>query len=114
MFSRDSRLSGLPDSVYGVKVSDQEQKQITSILDCGGSGEALQLAQKQSFQVAGQGFFAVKADSRSLYGIKNEEGVCIVRTRTALLVAHFGPPSYLEEAARCIEQLCDNLIEKEL
>ncbi|KAJ8131436.1 hypothetical protein O1611_g2190 [Lasiodiplodia mahajangana] len=99
-------------SSMGFLVSSYEQEQIKLVFDCDGPGETLLAARKHGFQVAGQIFVVVKADSRSLYGIKGEEGVCIVRTGTAMLIAHFSPPSYLEEAARCVEQLCDNLIEQ--
>ncbi|KAH8785040.1 profilin [Diaporthe sp. PMI_573] len=99
-------------SSMGFLVSDQEQDEIKLAYDCNKSGTAYKKSQNKGLQVAGQTFRIVKADSRSLYGTKDEEGVCIVRTKTAMLVAHFGRPSYLEEAARCVEQLCDNLIEK--
>ncbi|KAI4156091.1 MAG: hypothetical protein LQ341_000066 [Variospora aurantia] len=66
--------------------------------------------QSEGFHVAGEKFFTIKSDDRSLYGKKGKEGVVIVKTQQAILVAHYPESVQPGAAANTVEQLGDYLI----
>lgn len=66
--------------------------------------------QSEGFHVAGEKFFTLKSDERSLYGKKGKEGVVIVKTQQAILVAHYPEAVQPGSAANTVEQLADYLI----
>jgi len=43
-------------------------------------------------------------------GSQDNEGVVIIKTNQAIIIAHYSAGSTLHQAARCIEQLGDHLI----
>ncbi|KAL8762887.1 MAG: hypothetical protein Q9184_001183 [Pyrenodesmia sp. 2 TL-2023] len=66
--------------------------------------------QSEGFHIAGEKFFTLKSDDRSLYGKKGKEGVAIVKTQQAILVAHYPETVQPGVAANTVEQLADYLI----
>ncbi|KAL9599833.1 MAG: hypothetical protein Q9179_003432 [Wetmoreana sp. 5 TL-2023] len=66
--------------------------------------------QSEGFHVAGEKFVTLKSDERSLYGKKGKEGVVIVKTTQAILVAHYPETVQPGAAANTVEVLGDYLI----
>ncbi|KAL8729962.1 MAG: hypothetical protein Q9166_004407 [cf. Caloplaca sp. 2 TL-2023] len=66
--------------------------------------------QSEGFHIAAEKFFTLKSDERSLYGKKGKEGVVIVKTHQAILVAHYPESVQPGAAANTVEQLGDYLI----
>ncbi|KAI4206813.1 MAG: hypothetical protein LQ346_000875 [Caloplaca aetnensis] len=66
--------------------------------------------QSEGFHIAGEKFVTLKSDDRSLYGKKGKEGVAIVKTQQAILVAHYPESVQPGVAANTVEQLADYLI----
>jgi len=60
--------------------------------------------------IAGEKYVTLKADDRSLYGKKGKEGVMIVKTKQAILIAHYPETVQPGEAATTVEKLGDYLI----
>ncbi|KAL9001067.1 MAG: hypothetical protein Q9188_005545 [Gyalolechia gomerana] len=66
--------------------------------------------QSEGFYVAGEKFFTLRSDERSLYGKKGKEGVVIVKTQQAILVAHYPESVQPGAATNTVEQLGDYLL----
>ncbi len=62
--------------------------------------------------IQGQKYFCIKADDRSIYGKHEAEGVMCVKTKQAILIAHYPGGVQPGEAAKIIEQLGDYLIKQ--
>lgn len=60
--------------------------------------------------IQGVKYFLLKADDRSIYGKKDDTGIVAVRTKQAILIAHYSPPTQPGEATKVAEQLGDYLI----
>lgn len=60
--------------------------------------------------MAGEKFFTLRSDERSLYGKKGKEGVVIVKTQQAILVAHYPESVQPGAATNTVEQLGDYLL----
>ncbi|ODV84923.1 hypothetical protein CANARDRAFT_8059 [[Candida] arabinofermentans NRRL YB-2248] len=60
--------------------------------------------------IQGQKNFCIKADPRSIYGKHDAEGVLCVKTKQAILIAHYPAGVQPGEAAKIVEQLADYLI----
>lgn len=71
---------------------------------------AVKKVQSEGFHIANEKFFTLKSDERSLYGKKGKEGVAIVKTLQAILVAHYPESVQAGVAANTVEQLADYLI----
>lgn len=66
--------------------------------------------QSTGLHIAGERFVVIKADGRSIYGKKGKEGVVIVKTNMAILVAHYPETVQPGGAANTVEQLADYLV----
>ncbi|KAL8872157.1 MAG: hypothetical protein Q9174_002168 [Haloplaca sp. 1 TL-2023] len=66
--------------------------------------------QSEGIHIGGEKFFTLRSDERSLYGKKGKEGVVIVKTQQAILVAHYPETIQPGVAANTVEQLGDYLI----
>jgi len=97
------------DSVWaqspGFTVSPTEMQEIVSGL----SGKADKLY-AEGLHVAGERYVLTKAEDRSLYARKGREGVVIVKTTQAILIAHYGDGMIAGNSAQTVEQLADYLI----
>jgi len=60
--------------------------------------------------LAGDKYMCIKADDRSIYGAKGKEGIFCVKTKQAILVAHYPEGIQSGEAASKVEALADYLI----
>jgi len=60
--------------------------------------------------IGGIKYMCIKADDRSIYGRKDKEGICCVKTKQAILVAHYPDGVQSGEAAKVVEALADYLI----
>ncbi|VEU20706.1 DEKNAAC101538 [Brettanomyces naardenensis] len=74
-----------------------------------GYGDASKLW-SSGLHVEGQKYFCIKADDRSIYGKHEAEGVLCVKTKQAILIAHYPGGVQPGEAAKIVEQLADYLI----
>lgn len=61
-------------------------------------------------RLAGQKFFTLTADQRSIYGKKQADGCILVKTKQAVLVAEYVAPTQQAEAVPIVEKLADYLI----
>jgi len=62
------------------------------------------------FHVAGQKYFTIKADDRSIYGKQGTAGVLCVRTKQAILIAHYPESVQPGSAVLVVEKLADYLL----
>jgi len=60
--------------------------------------------------IAGVKYFCILASDRSIYGKKGKEGVVVVKTKQAIIVARYPDTVQPGEAAKVVEQLADYLI----
>ncbi|GAA6020812.1 hypothetical protein JCM8202_005452 [Rhodotorula sphaerocarpa] len=67
-------------------------------------------AQANGIHAAGQKFLCIRADDRSVYGKKQADGIIVVKTKQAILVAEYGHPTQPGEATKITEELADYLI----
>ncbi|KAH8828111.1 profilin [Flagelloscypha sp. PMI_526] len=61
-------------------------------------------------RAAGQKFFTLQATDRSVYGKKAADGIVLVKTKQAVLVAEYTAPIQAGEATPIVEGLADYLI----
>lgn len=70
----------------------------------------IKAVQSDGLHVGGERFVVLKSDDRSLYGKRGKEGVVIVKTQKALLVAHYPETIQPGAAAQTVESLADYLL----
>ncbi|EIW75545.1 profilin [Coniophora puteana RWD-64-598 SS2] len=63
-----------------------------------------------SLTLAGRKFIITRPEARSLYGRKQQDGIVVVKTKQAILVAEYQPPTQAGEATVVVEGLADYLI----
>ncbi|GAV55112.1 hypothetical protein ZYGR_0AS04350 [Zygosaccharomyces rouxii] len=66
--------------------------------------------QSTGLHVQGQKFMLLRADDRSIYARHDAEGMCCVRTKQTIILAHYPPSVQAGEATKIVEQLADYLI----
>ncbi|EAS30150.3 profilin-1B [Coccidioides immitis RS] len=74
------------------------------------SGDAIKEVQSGGFFVGGDKYVALRSDESRLYGKKGKEGVVIVKTKKALLIAHYPETVQPGAATNTVETLGDYLI----
>lgn len=62
------------------------------------------------FHIEGVKQFCIKADERSIYGKHEQQGVLCVKTKQAILIAHYPDGIQAGAAANVIEKMADYLI----
>ncbi|GAA6044047.1 hypothetical protein JCM8097_001391 [Rhodosporidiobolus ruineniae] len=67
-------------------------------------------AQANGIRAQGQKFMTLRADDRSVYGKKAADGIILVKTKQAVLVAEYAHPTMPGEATKIVEDLADYLI----
>jgi profilin len=55
-------------------------------------------------------YFVLRADDRSVYGKKEASGIVCVKTKQAVLIGIYDPPTVAGEATKIVETLADYLI----
>ncbi|GAA5958405.1 hypothetical protein JCM21900_002184 [Sporobolomyces salmonicolor] len=67
-------------------------------------------AQANGIRAAGQKFFTLTANDRSVYGKKQADGIILVKTTQSVLVAEYAHPTVPGDATKIVEELADYLI----
>lgn len=83
------------------------QQEISSI--AGGYADPAQL-QAHGLHVLGKKYFLLRADDRSIYAKLDDQGVVAVKTKQAIVVAHYPSGVQAQEATAVVEKLADYLI----
>ncbi|RPD65417.1 profilin [Lentinus tigrinus ALCF2SS1-7] len=101
-------IVGLAGGVWasspGYTLSADEQKTIVSAFNDPANTQA------HGIRLAGQKFFTLSANDRSVYGKKGGDGCVLVKTKQAVLVAEYTAPIQAPEATPVVENLADYLI----
>ncbi|KAI0716038.1 profilin [Cerioporus squamosus] len=101
-------IVGLAGGVWasspGYTLSADEQKAIVNAF------KDATTTQANGIRLAGQKFFTLQANDRSVYGKKGGDGCILVKTKQAVLVAEYGAPTQAPEATPVVENLADYLI----
>jgi len=66
-------------------------------------------AQSSGLHVQGKKYLFQSLKDQSLYLRKDKEGICIVKTKQAILISHYPETVQLSEAASVVGQLADYL-----
>ncbi|KAI4108433.1 MAG: hypothetical protein L6R37_001037 [Teloschistes peruensis] len=103
----NSEGSSVWASSSGFTIKPEEIKAVVTSFD---DKSTVKKVQSEGFHIANEKFFTLKSDERSLYGKKGKEGVAIVKTLQAILVAHYPESVQAGVAANTVEQLADYLI----
>ncbi|TVY35475.1 Profilin [Lachnellula occidentalis] len=97
------------DSVWATSadfnISPAEMQEIVTGL--GGSYDKLYA---EGLHLGGDKYVLTKAEDRSLYARKGREGIVIVKTTQAILIAHYKDGMIAGNSAQTVEQLADYLI----
>ncbi|CAF9919582.1 MAG: profilin, required for normal timing of actin polymerization in response to thermal stress [Alectoria fallacina] len=114
-------------STHGFAVSPAEIKEV---IDSYSDTSDVKKIQSGGFRVAGEKYMTIKADEKSVYGkkvhyrsnsqitaakseliiLQGKEGIVIVKTQQAILVAHYPETVQPGQATNTVEQLGDYLI----
>jgi len=101
-------ILGLQGGVWasspGYTLSQEEQKAIIH------GFEAPDAILASGIRVAGQKFFTLSVIDRTIQGKKGADGIIIVKTKQAVLVAEYIAPIQAPEATPVVEGLADYLI----
>ena len=76
---------------------------------CAGFGDT-EGVNASGLHIAGVKYFTIRADERSIYGKKEQEGIVAVKTKQAVLIAHYAPGTQPGAAVTVVEALADYLI----
>ncbi|KAI0821091.1 profilin [Irpex lacteus] len=95
---------GIWASSKGFNLSQEEQNAII------GLHSKPDLAQANGFRLAGDKYFTLQANERSIYGKKQANGAVIVKTTQAILVTVYEAPIQQTESTTVVEALADYLI----
>ena len=101
-------IVGLAGGVWatspGLDLSVDEQKAIVNSFNDAGAVQA------SGIRASGQKFFTLQANDRSVYGKKAADGIILVKTKQAVLVAIYEAPVQAPEATPVVEGLADYLL----
>ncbi|KDE02766.1 profilin [Microbotryum lychnidis-dioicae p1A1 Lamole] len=95
---------GVWASSTGYELTSDEQANIVKAFSDPSS------AQANGIRAAGNKFFTLAANDRSIYGKKAADGIILVKTNQAVLVAEYSHPTLPGEATKIVEELADYLI----
>ncbi|KAF3898440.1 Profilin [Trichophyton interdigitale] len=90
----------------GFKVSPEEMK---VIIDSFSASDNIKDIQTNGFHVGGEKFFTLRADDSRVYGKLGKTGIVIVRTKMALLLAHYPETVQPGAATNTVEALAEYL-----
>ncbi|KAH0564929.1 hypothetical protein GP486_001684 [Trichoglossum hirsutum] len=88
----------------GFTVTPAEIKEIVSAYNDG------EKVLSSGMHVGGERYVVLKIVDRSIYCKKGKEGLCIVKTTQAILVAHYPEMVQPGEATKIVEELADYLV----
>ncbi|EIM83781.1 profilin [Stereum hirsutum FP-91666 SS1] len=95
---------GVWATTAGYNLSPEEQKAVINAFVDPTSTQA------SGFRLAGQKYFTLQVNDRSIYGKKQADGAVIVKTKQAILVAEYAAPIQAGQATPIVENLADYLI----
>lgn len=96
------------DSVWGETGGFQIQPQEIAAI-AGSYGDPSQL-QAHGLHLEGKKYFLLRADDRSIYAKQDDTGIIAVKTKQAIVVAHYPLGVQAPEATAVVEKLADYLI----
>ncbi|KAL2134669.1 hypothetical protein VTI74DRAFT_11180 [Chaetomium olivicolor] len=108
--------SAAGDSIWAASpnfsVSTDELKAIIAILKEEGKADAAPVAKafSEGIHVAGERYVATRIEDRHIYARKAKTGVCIVKTKQAILIGQYGENIQAGNATQTVEALADYLI----
>ncbi|KAJ9143981.1 Profilin [Coniochaeta hoffmannii] len=105
-------ISAAGDSVWsasaGFTLKPEEMKHIADILD--NAGGAVDKAYAEGVYVGGVRYVLARVEGRSLYARQGRNGLCVAKTKQAILVGHHGEAQQAGNATQTVEALADYLI----
>ncbi|KAK4235525.1 profilin [Achaetomium macrosporum] len=109
-------VSAAGDSTWaateGFTVGADELQNIISILNEQDkqNGPSVVKAYSDGIHVAGERYVATRIEDRHVYGRQGRTGICIVKTKQAILIGHYGENVQAGNATQTVEALADYLI----
>ncbi|KAK4204164.1 putative profilin [Triangularia verruculosa] len=96
----------------GFTVAPSEITAIISILNESdkSNGPAATKAFAEGIHVAGERYVATRNEDRHVYGRQGRTGICIVKTKQAILIGHYGENVQAGNATQTVEALADYLV----
>ncbi|KAI0017270.1 profilin [Xylariomycetidae sp. FL0641] len=105
-------ISVAGDSVWastsGFTIKPEEMKNLVAILT--NSGGAVDKAHAEGVHVGGERYVVTRIEERSVYARQGRTGICVVKTKQAVIVAHYGEHQQVGNATQTVEALADYLI----
>ncbi|KAI0596454.1 profilin [Biscogniauxia sp. FL1348] len=105
-------ISVAGDSVWatsaGFTVQPAEMKNIVAIVT--GTGDAIDKAHADGVHVAGERYVVTRIEDRSLYARQGRTGIIVVKTKQAIIIAHYGETHQVGNSTQTVEALADYLI----
>ncbi|KAK4146861.1 Profilin/allergen [Dichotomopilus funicola] len=101
----DSTWATTPGFAVG---ADELQKVIIPILN--EDEKVRDKAYGDGLYVAGERYVLTKVDGRSIYARQGKDGVCIAKTKQAIIIGHHGETIQAGNATQTVEALADYLI----
>ncbi|KAI1908491.1 profilin, required for normal timing of actin polymerization in response to thermal stress, partial [Ophidiomyces ophidiicola] len=105
----DNQGSSVWATSAGFTVSPPEIKVIVASFQPTAREDDIKEVQSNGFFVGGEKYVALKSDDSRLYGKKGKEGIVIVKTKKALLIAHYPETIQPGAATNTVETLGDYL-----
>ncbi|KAI5866621.1 profilin [Durotheca rogersii] len=105
-------ISVAGDSVWaatsGFTVSPDEMKNLVSVLS--GNSAAVDKAHADGIHIGGDRYVVARIEDRSIYGRQGRNGICVAKTKQAIIIAHHGEAQVAGNATQTTEALADYLI----
>ncbi|KAK3323926.1 profilin [Cercophora scortea] len=107
-------ISAAGDSTWaatpGFSLKPEETQALVAILNGNGSGPAVDKAFSDGVYVQGERYVAFNVEDRHVYGRHGRTGIIVVKTKQAILVAHYGESQIAGNSTQTVEALADYLI----
>ncbi|EQL02129.1 profilin [Ophiocordyceps sinensis CO18] len=92
----------------GEQLKPEEMKAISAIVR--GEVKAKDTAFADGLFICGQRYVMARAEDRSIYARSGRLGVCVAKTKQAIVVGHHGETHVAGNASSTVENLADYLI----
>ncbi|KAK3943822.1 putative profilin [Diplogelasinospora grovesii] len=107
-------VSAAGDSTWaatpGFTFNPEELKTIVEILKGDGKGPAVDKAFADGIYLGGERYVATRIEDRSIYCRQGKTGICVAKTKQAILIAQHGEHVQAGNATQTVEALADYLI----
>ncbi|KYK59480.1 putative profilin [Drechmeria coniospora] len=107
-------ISAAGDSVWaaseGFQLKPEEMKAIAAIV--GGDAAAKDKAFADGLYIGGERYVMARAEDRSIYARAGRLGVCVAKTKQAIVVGHHGETQVAGNASSTVEVLADYLVKQ--